>query len=430
MTSAVILAGGKGTRLGRVDVPKPMVPLGGKPLLHRQLELLQRYGVDRVYVLVSHRKNEIVEYFEGVTELSVEVEFIVESVPMGTAGAVGGLRDKLTGRFLVLYGDLVVDMSIAHLLKFDASRNAAATLVVHPNDHPFDSDLVSVDREGRVTAFHTKPHSGQEPLRNLVNAAIYVMGPRVFDYIPSDQPSDFGRDVLPTMVAAGEFVSCYLTGEYVRDMGTPERYLSCERDWRSGAVEARNREHPRRAVFLDRDGVINRERDGVFRPADFELLPGAADAIRILRAEGFLVIVVTNQPGIAKGFCDFDDVELVHAQMDTDLGDHGTFVDATYYCPHHPEAGHDGEVVELKVACDCRKPAPGMIHQADRDFSIDLPRSFLIGDHQRDIQAALAAGVRPILVGHADASSEDLTPVLQAPDLRAAVELILTSAGG
>jgi D-glycero-D-manno-heptose 1,7-bisphosphate phosphatase len=150
--------------------------------------------------------------------------------------------------------------------------------------------------------------------------------------------------------------------------------------------------HP--AVFLDRDGTINEEKEYLFRTEDFSFIPGAPEAIRLLKEAGFLVIVVTNQSGIGRGYYDEEAVRRLHRHMDDELSRYGAAVDGYYLCPHHP---HHGIGAYLKD-CTCRKPLPGMLLDAVRDYSIDISSSFIIGDKRADVEAGIAAGCRPLLV--------------------------------
>lgn len=146
-----------------------------------------------------------------------------------------------------------------------------------------------------------------------------------------------------------------------------------------------------KAVFLDRDGTLNVDKGYVHRIEDWEWIPGAIDAIVALKKTGFLVIVVTNQAGIARGYYDETAITSLHTRINEELKGHGVAIDGFYHCPHHPELGAVRE-------CECRKPMPGLIYEAKRDFDIDLDRSWLVGDKMSDIQAGLSAGVKPILV--------------------------------
>ena len=189
---------------------------------------------------------------------------------------------------------------------------------------------------------------------------------------------------------------CYDSPEYCKDMGTPERYQQVSRDFQNGTVSAKNLSHPQKAIFLDRDGTINKYVGFLRSPSELELIDGVAESIRLINESGYLCIVVTNQPVIARGEVSVSELQLIHDKMETLLGDAGAYIDGLYYCPHHPDKGFEGEVVELKIDCDCRKPKPGLIERACADFHIDRNASLLIGDKPRDVACAEAAGVRGI----------------------------------
>lgn len=149
----------------------------------------------------------------------------------------------------------------------------------------------------------------------------------------------------------------------------------------------------RRAVFFDRDGTLNEDTGYLYRQEDFRWIPGAVDAIRHCNRLGCLVIVVTNQSGVARGYFKEEDVHSLHRWMNEELEKQGAHIDAFYYCPHHPK----GTVAEYAKECACRKPAPGLVDMACRDYSIDRKRSLMIGDKDRDVECAHRAGVRGIL---------------------------------
>ncbi len=393
MRTAVILAGGRGTRLSEVagDVPKPLVPVAGIPVIERQLQLLARYEFREVVVTTGYRADLVAARLGDGSRFGVKLRSIAEPHPLGTAGGVRELQGAVVEPFLVLYGDVMVHMDLDRLYAFHQETQAEATLVVHPNDHPADSDLVSVGPDRRIEAFHPAPRPPDAPdLRNLVSAALYVLQPSALAYIERGTPQDFVRDVFPRMLAAGRPLFAYSTTEYLKDMGTPRRLASVERDFASGAVEARHREHPRPAVFLDRDGVVNAEIGGVHQPDALRLLDGAAASIRRLNRAGWLVALVSNQPDVAKGFISSDDLERVHRRLERRLGDAGAWLDDSEYCVHHPEAGHPGERRALKIPCTCRKPAPGMLESIAARLPVDRKRAVLVGDNWRDFAAARA----------------------------------------
>ncbi len=396
---AVILAGGFGKRLGLENLPKPMVPVAGKPLLEHQLQLLRRYGIRDVILLTGFLAEKIEAHFGDGAAYGMALEYVREAQPLGTAGAMKQLENRLHDRFLVLYGDVVMDLDLTAFLAFDAQADSVATVVAHPNDHPHDSDLLEVTPDGiTVTRFLSKPHPPGLQFTNLVNAAVYVLSPAIFPFIETGTASDFGKDVFPRVLAQQGLIRAYSTPEYVKDLGTPERLAKVERDWFSGKIARLNRQNPRPAVFLDRDGVLNHEVDHLRTPDDLALLPGVAEAIGRLNKSDFLAIVVTNQPGVAKGFFTALDLAAIHRKLETELGHQGVYLDRIYFCPHHPEKGFAGEVAALKIACSCRKPQTGLIEQARQDFNIDISRSFFVGDSTTDVQTGINAGLRTVLI--------------------------------
>jgi len=158
----------------------------------------------------------------------------------------------------------------------------------------------------------------------------------------------------------------------------------------------------KRAVFIDRDGTINEEREYLYRTDDFAFIPGAVQAIRLLNDAGFLVIVVTNQSGVARGYYTEEDVHLLHRHIATQLEQSGARVDAWFYCPHHPSGRGS-----YALPCRCRKPLPGMLLEAAGRYDIDLESSVMIGDKLVDVEAGRAAGCRPILVRTGYGSGEE-----------------------
>lgn len=394
----VIIAGGKGTRLGLQDIPKPMVPVCGKPLLEHHVRLAAASGMEEVLILSGHLSHVIRDHFGNGENFGIPITHIEESTPLGTAGSINQLKNSIDERFMVLYGDIYADFAMERMIAYDSREDSLATLLVHPNDHPYDSDLVEVDRNGRVTAFLPKPHPEGLIYRNLVNAAVYILSPDIFSFIPTVGASDFGRDVFPMAVNHPAGFRAYQTSEYIKDIGTPDRLAKVEGALETGLPPMLNMKNRQKAIFLDRDGVLNEEIGDLSSPGDFRLLPGAAEAVARINGSGYLAVVVTNQPAVAKGFMSRETLDSIHKTMETQLGERGAYLDAIYYCPHHPEKGFKGEVPELKRPCNCRKPAPGMLQQAAKAMNIDLSQSYIIGDRHVDVAAGKQCGTRTVLV--------------------------------
>jgi len=394
-----VLLGGKGTRLGLSGIPKPMVEFAGRPLIEHTVNALVSQGLTQLVFLTGYLGSVIEDYFGDGSAHGANIVYRREEQPLGTARATRAAADRLGEEFLLVYGDTIFDIDMNRFVAVARQNEGAGTLFAHPNDHPYDSDLIVAPDDDVVTAFLGKPHPPERLARNLVNAGLYYLRSEIFNAIPSgDALHDWGRDVFPKAVREGYELHSYRSAEYIKDIGTPDRLKKAERHLRSGIIRARSRRLPQRAVFLDRDGVINQEIGGVHTPDNLILLDGVARAIGEINQSELLSIVITNQPDIAKGFFDVDTLEMVHAEMERKLAAGGAYVDDLFYCPHHPERGFEGERVALKMDCNCRKPKPGMLREAAQKHNIDLSASFLIGDRISDTHAAKAVGVTAILV--------------------------------
>lgn len=419
----VIIAGGLGSRLGLTDLPKPMVKIANKPILEHQINLAKRYGIEEIFILSGHLSDVIKNYFNDDTQFGVKIHHITETVPLGTAGCLKLVEGMLDEKFFLFYGDIVTDFDIESFVQFSTKyKDIAGILLVHPNDHPYDSDLVEINENNFISAFIPKPHQNNEYYSNLVNAAVYIFSREIFKYIENNKFQDFGRDILPKVLASGGKLVGYRSAEYVKDMGTADRFEKVKTDFESGKVARLNKQHKRPCIFLDRDGVINFNMDEHPNADDFSLLPGVVNAIRKVNQSGYLAIVVTNQPMIAKGFLTFEELKKIHKKMETILGEAHAYLDGIYFCPHHPQKGFDGEVVDLKVDCECRKPKAGMLFKAQEDFNIDLNKSWMIGDSERDIQAGKNAGCKTVLI---TSGKNDFDADFCASNLKEAVEIIL-----
>jgi histidinol-phosphate phosphatase family protein len=431
MRQAVIMAGGKGTRLaerlnGR---PKPLVDIDGVPLLQRQIDALRRGRFTELVLLVNHAADQIEAFIAKATPDGMTIRLIDDGSPRGTAGALIHAVEHLDERFLVVYGDTLFDVDLEHFWQSHAVSGADASLFLHPNDHPFDSDLVEIDATSRVIALHGTPHDPQAWLPNLVNAGMYVLEREAIAFwSDAPPPSDIARDLFPAMLRRGGHLHGYVSFEYIKDIGTPKRLDKAVGHLRSGLVERARRDTQQQAVFLDRDGTINVLRGHLSRAEDMELLPSAAHAVRRLNDAEYRVVVVTNQPVLARGETSEAELRRIHGKMEALLGRDGAFIDWLYYCPHHPDTGFAGEVVALKRICDCRKPAPGLIDRARTELNIDLARSWLIGDSTADLALAQARGVTSVLV-RTGAAGRDLVHAVVADfvadDLADAISLIL-----
>ena len=394
---AIILAGGLGTRMQPVTatVPKSMMLIGGKPLLEHQIGCLVRNGVKEIVLIVNHLKEPIRDFFGDGRNWGVSIRYYAEEEPLGTVGGIKNIEEWMEDDFLVVYGDVMFDVEINKLINFHNRTKSACTLVLHPNDHPFDSDLVEVDRRDCITAFHPSPRRESRFYRNLVNAGLYVMSKSVLSHLQKNKKADFGKDVFPIILNKMNLMG-YYTAEYLKDMGTPERLEQVRRDFESGLIASRNLGKKQKAIFLDRDGVLNIDTDLVKTPEELEVYHYVGPAIKQINDSGYLAIVITNQSAVARNLCTEDDLRVIHNKLETIIGLSHARLDAIYYCPHHPDGGFPEENPAYKIDCHCRKPKPGMLLDAARDFNIDLLQSWFIGDSERDVLAGKSAGTKTI----------------------------------
>lgn len=432
MKQVVILAGGKGTRLRERlgDLPKPLIDICGKPLLERQIDLAKRHGYTHVLLLVNYASQHILDFCASRNNWGLSIDCIDDGEPRGTAGATLAVFPRLDKEFLLMYGDTMLEVDLTRFHNFHCSRpDAAATLLLHPNDHPHDSDLVEMGEDGRITGFHPYPHQVGRYYPNLVNAALYYIRREALEpWRSSPETLDFGKDVFPSMLERGVLLLGYNSPEYIKDCGTPKRLDKVCADFLSGRLKRASLDVPQKAVFLDRDGTINREVGHLSHHDQLEFLPGVEEAIKNLNNSVYRTIVVTNQPVLARGDCSSAGLKAIHDKMETLLGYRGAYLDRIYYCPHHPDRGFPEEVPGLKVDCDCRKPGTGMLERARREVNVDLTQSWLVGDSSVDMMTARRAGVRSVLVETGCAGLDGryrVTSDFTVPDLPSAVNFIL-----
>lgn len=402
----ILMAGGRGTRIADLfpEIPKPLIPVNGMPILEREIRSLASQGFNDLIITVSYLADKIIAYFGDGSQLGVKIEYYVEETPLGNAGALFRLRDKIGEEtFFLLNADAAFDVDFNRMYNFHKQHGGLVTLFTHPNSHPYDSGLIIADDKGNVNKWLAKEDERPQWYNNRVNAGLHVIDPQVLDMslknLEIDEDTglpkgkvDLDRKILKPLCGTGQMY-CYDSPEYVKDMGTPERFHQVEADFRNGVVQRKNLKNKQKAIFLDRDGTINKYVGFLHNIDDFELIEGVPEAIKLINQSGYLAIVVTNQPVIARGEVSWDELHEIHRKLETLLGKDGAYIDGMYICPHHPDKGFEGERPEYKIYCDCRKPKPGLIFQAAEDFNIDLSKSYMIGDSLRDVEAGGNAGL-------------------------------------
>lgn len=382
MKQAIILAGGKGTRLSHVvtDTQKVMAPISGRPFLCYVLDSLISKGFNSFILAVGYKSEQLCSFF-GSSYRGAEIIYSVEHSPLGTGGAIkkafSMCRESAAA---VINGDTFFDANFTQLFDFHKKSGADITVAAKKMCNFSRYGTIDCDESGRICAFREKKYCDS----GLINAGVYIVNKSLMSKIEKDSFS-FEKELLETL-------SCKLYAEesdgFFIDIGVPEDYFSA-----AVSVPMLFGENCFKAVFLDRDGVICRERHHLYKKSDFEFIPGTCEAIELLREKGYLAVVITNQAGVAKGLYTEDDVRALHDYMLALIRDKAK-IDAVYYCPYHKEA-----VIERYRADSYdRKPKPGMIERAVRDFAaqgikIDLSNSIIIGDTERDIETGINAGI-------------------------------------
>lgn len=399
----IIMAGGKGTRISEISndrIPKPMIKIDNKPILQHQIECLKNQGFADFILVIGHLGHVIQEYFGDGSQFGVNIQYYIEMNPLGTAGSLYYLKKDLTEDFIVMNGDVIFDIDFQKFLEFHSQKGSLATLFVHPNSHPYDSSLISLDSENRVAFWYAKKQL-PDRYHNCVNAGIHILSPIILNNIKEAKKLDLDNDILKPLIASKK-VYGYKSPEYVYDMGTPERLFKATQDWYSGKIHARNLLQKQKAIFLDRDGTLNIYKGFISKPEEIELISGVSEAIKLINESNYLAIVITNQPVIARGECSLNELDEIHAQLETILGEYGGYLDDILFCPHHPDKGFPNERIEYKINCSCRKPNPGLILQAAEKYNIDLSQSYMIGDNISDVDTGLNAGCQSILLSKND----------------------------
>lgn len=371
---AVFLVGGLGTRLKELTgtAAKPVLEVGGRPFLEHLLDEASRFGLKRALLLCGYRANDLVDAYRDRVIRGMTVETIVEQEPAGTAGALALAGGRLDPTFFLVNGDSLFDFNWL-ALQCEPRDGCTVRMALAAGIHGERYGRVRL-QANRVVEFEPAGISDRP-----INAGVYVVRRQIVDDIRTT-PCSLERDILPALARQGRVDGLVLEGTFI-DIGTPEDFVRAQR------VVPRILKRP--AVFLDRDGVLNEDTGYVHDPDQVRWIDGAGPAVRWLNDAGYLVFVVTNQAGVARGFYEERHVDRLHRWMSDRLRDHGAHFDAVEYCPFHPE----GTVEAYRIVSNRRKPAPGMITKLLSEWPVDVDHSFLVGDRETDLQAAAAAGI-------------------------------------
>jgi D,D-heptose 1,7-bisphosphate phosphatase len=367
---AVILVGGRGSRLGALtyDCPKPLLEVGGYPFLSYLIASLARQGFDDVLLLAGYQSDSVLSFADAASRDGLSVRCVVEKSPLGTGGALINAIEYLADQFILVNGDTLFDINLndfASPCMPDCLARMALRWVENTDRYGCivleDSNILEMKEKGI-------------PAAGLINAGIYFLAKCSLNLLPQGI-SSIEKDLIPQLIAKRCIEGREYSGFFL-DIGVPVDFKAAQ------SAVPKNQSRP--SVFLHRDVVLNEDRNYVDRPDQIYWISGAKEAIKYFNDAGCYVFVVSHQAGVARGFYAATHVKLLHDWMQQELRAVGAHVDAFYCCPHHPE---------FNGPCDCRKPEPGVIFEAMREWPVIKIESFLIGDKDWYIRAANNAGI-------------------------------------
>ena len=392
---AVIIGGGLGSRLKKVQSePKLLTKFGKNHNLDLIINNLRKIKINNIHVLCGKDKDIIKKSIKKKS-----INLYEEKKLLGTAGCLTKLTKKnLAENLLIIFGDLLFKIDLKKYFSFHLKKKSDLTILSHPSDHLLDSDIIDLEEDNKIKKIFFKPHKKKILTDNLTMAGIFIIKKKLLSEIPKKRKLDFSKFFLRKIISSDKKVFSYSIREYCKDFGTPKRLKKVRQDYNKSYLLYYSSRNKLPAVFLDRDGVLNKDLGPNEYSNPLNFLPNALKALKKLRNSKYLIVLVSNQSGVAKGFLTLKQLKNSFKRYQMFLSKHNFYFDKIYFCPHHPMKGFKGENLKYKIICKCRKPKPGMLLKAKKDLNIDLKNSYFIGDNYTDFQAAIKAKVVPILV--------------------------------
>jgi HAD superfamily hydrolase (TIGR01662 family) len=388
------MAGGKGTRLSLVTndiIPKSMVMINGIPLLEHQINILSRYDIKEIIIVIGFLHNQIESYFGNGANWGISIKYIIENVPRGTGGSLIFLKELVKEDFLLLFGDLIFDFSIPRMKNIHQVNNSLITLFAHPNSHPYDSDLLVLNNENKVTGYCSKHTTRHGYFRNLVNAGIYIINPDLFMLLPLTEIIDLEKDVIFPLCDNNNAIFAYVSSEYVKDAGTPERLQAIEHDMKKGIISSKNLDNPQKCIFLNSDDILNYYNGLVYNFDKSDLEKKLVDIVRTINNSQYLAIII-NQSVIDRSLYSRNDIDFIPNKIETLLGEQGAYLDTILYYSQSP----DKDFKDQNMLC-CSFNIE-IIEECINRFNISLQDSFFIGHSDADIQIGKYIGMKTVFV--------------------------------
>lgn len=374
---AVIIAGGKGTRLKPFtnDMPKTMYPIDNIPFIERLVLQIKGFGISNILILLGYLSNKVINYLGDGSKYGVKIEYDVTPVSYDTAERMIHAKNKMCDEFLFLYCDNYCPINFKKLVNNYYNDNALIELSIYSNRENYTKNNIKILNDSNKVIFYDKNRM-QNDLSG-VEIGYSIINKKVFNMLDDDE-KNFNKNIFPKLINEGKLFATITEHRYY-SIGSFDRIHLTEEFFK-----------PKRVVFIDRDGTINvkaKKAHYIESVDEFKWLDGAREAIKLLNDNNVMVILVTNQPGVARGNISIETLNDIHKKMQSDLKEIGAKIDYIYCCIHNWNEG-----------CLCRKPKPGMLYQAQKDLSLDLTKCILFGDDERDIEAANAANCKSELI--------------------------------
>lgn len=372
---AVILVGGLGTRIRKIvtDVPKPMAQIENKPFLEYLIRLLKENGFQRFLFLTGYKSGYIESYFKNGEDFGIEIDYAREIKPLGTGGAIFNAWEKLDDEFFLINGDTFFDIQYEILFNFIEDKNSDSLIALRYSNDISRYGFVKIDNEYQIKDFIEKSKLPNNCVDGYINGGVYYFKKSLLENFYkkySNKKVSLENEILPYMVSNKKVFGLPVGGKFI-DIGVPEDYLKAQK-----LIPLILKKERKPALFVDRDGTIIEDK-GYFYGSDFVLKKETIKIMKKAQQEGKLIIIITNQAGIAKGeFTEKESIETTEYLIKI-LKEYGINIDGYYYCPYHEE----GIIEKYKKNSLLRKPEPGMILKACEDFRIDLKNSVMIGDN-------------------------------------------------
>jgi D-glycero-D-manno-heptose 1,7-bisphosphate phosphatase len=375
-TQAVILAGGLGTRLRPITdtIPKPMIPFHGKPFLEYIIEMLIEQGFVKIILLLGYLPEKVTEYFGNGAKWGIKIKYSITDINDDTGLRLKKAKHLFENEFMLLYCDNYWPMNFNKMLAVYKANDVDALVTVYKNLDGYTKNNLQINENGFIEVYDKTRQA--ENLQG-VDIGFFILKKSIVDLIP-DGNFNFEKTVLPQLIKNKKIIT-FVTEHRYYSVGSHERLVLTEKFLEK-----------KKSIILDRDGVINKKAkksDYIKNWDEWEWIDGSKEAISLLKKNDYQIIIVTNQAGIARGKMTEKDLELIHYNLKNEVMKSGGFIDHIYYCLH----GWNED-------CECRKPKPGMLFQAQRDFHIDLSKTYFVGDDVRDIEAGNAADMKTFLV--------------------------------